>query len=114
MSSIAAWISLSIAVILFLGSAAVYLRGSRDKGTIDALERNNKALTDRVTILEADAVKSNARIEALERENATLLSQRPSAEAIEDMRQKLHQHDEDTRKLLRAIVANIGREKRDE
>lgn len=46
------WLPTAVAVVLFLGAAAVYLRGSKDKGTIETLERNNRAQAERITILE--------------------------------------------------------------
>lgn len=114
-------VSTAIAAVVFLGAAVIYLRGSRDKGTITTLEQNNKALTERVEILEtdlarvktaaaADKVAMNERVRALERENASLLAQRPSAEAIEDLNAKadrleveLSRHDIETRRLIKDI-----------
>lgn len=57
------WLPTAIALVLFLGAAVVYLRGSRDKGTIDTLERNNKALTERVTILVGECREDHQKIE---------------------------------------------------
>ena len=45
------WLPVAVAAVLFLGASAVYLRGSKDKGTIDTLERNNRALNEEVGIL---------------------------------------------------------------
>lgn len=113
----ASWIGLGISIVVFLGAAWVYLSGSKDKGTIATLEANNKALTDRVVILEAkdrlneqDKAADRARIAALERENALLLGQRPSADRLHDIETALGAHDTETRKLLRAIVSGINRE----
>ena len=38
------WLPNAIAAVAFLGAVAVYLRGSRDKGTIESLERSITAL----------------------------------------------------------------------
>lgn len=82
--------------VTFVGSAVVFLRGSADKGTIETLERSNRALNERVALLEsenerhtANEVRLSARVEALERENASLEAARPSAEAIAGIDTKL-------------------------
>lgn len=107
----AAIISGVIGVVLFLGTVVVYLRGSRDKGTIATLEASNRALTERVSLLEADATLMTARLTLLERENAELHKQRPSAEAIAELRDLvenasalLARHDSQTMALLRKVA----------
>lgn len=104
-----------IGFVGFIGSSLVYLRGSKDKGTIDVLERSNKALTERVAILEEEAARCGVRLGVLERENADLRAQRPSAEAIEEMHglliqhiDELRHHDTETRPLLMAMAASLG------
>jgi hypothetical protein len=118
--SAAAWIGLiggAVGIIVALGGIAAYLGASKDKGTISTLEASNRALTERVAVLEAGAREASAkeavqsaRIDALERENSSLLSQRPSAEAIAKIDAALASHDTETRALLQAIVTNIQRE----
>lgn len=71
-----------ILVVTFVGSAVVFLRGSADKGTIETLERSNHALIERVGLLEANEARLTARVDSLERENSSLIAQRPSADAI--------------------------------
>ena len=108
-----------VVVVVFFGAAVVYIRGSKDKGTITTLERNNAALTARVTLLEAselhikaeaearatlDAAKIdalNVRVKALEDDNAALRSQRPSAEAIEAVYALCQAIHSDTSKILK-------------
>lgn len=80
------WLPTAIAVVLFLGSAVIYLRGSRDKGTIDALERNNRALTERVGILESEQREDRAQIEGLVTANRVLTNTVNSAELIETLK----------------------------
>lgn len=92
LQTVIALISAAIGMVLFLGSVAVYLRGSVDKGTITALNANNDALTKRVDILESTDHENQVRIQALERENTYLLSQRPSAELIADVKRRLESH----------------------
>lgn len=110
-----------VGIVVFLGSVVVFLRGSRDKGTISTLEQNNKALTERVGLLEdsekrlkadaqADKIRHqaeidalNLRVKALEDDNAALRSQRPSAEAIEAVYALLQAVHSDTRKLVEAL-----------
>lgn len=65
------WFLFAFAVVNFLGAAAVYLRGSKDKGTIETLTRSNAALTEnnkildeRVTLLEAGRTADREKIEA--------------------------------------------------
>jgi hypothetical protein len=114
-----------VGFVLFLGMVVVYLRGSKDKGTIATLEASNRALTERVAILEADALATtarhateraadaadrarlSARLGAVERENVGLLAQRPSAEVVAGIAVELHdvhgaltQHDADIKALL--------------
>jgi hypothetical protein len=104
-----------IGFVLFLGMVAAYLRGSRDKGTIATLEANSRAQAGLMDTLKQElAQEKNARerlatrVTVLERENTSLLAQRPSAEVIaqigEDvdlLRVQLHKHDVDTKALLR-------------
>lgn len=121
-----------IGLVVFVGAVVIYLRGSKDKGTITTLEASNKALTERVDILEASEKRLTAaaeaqqvshkaemdamhvRIETLERENERLLLQRPSADAIEGLHQKLEKHDSDLKtygreikKLLEQVAAEV-------
>lgn len=100
MDDIAQLIGWGIAFVVFLAAAVVYLRGSRDAGTIKTLEKNNEALTERVDILEANEKVLKAeveahkvRIRAVEDENETLRAHRPSAEAIEALHIALILHD---------------------
>ena len=76
-------------IVVFLGAAVVYLRGSKDRGTIETLERNNSALNERVGILERDNAEFRARVDSLERENASLLAQRPSADVLAEITDRL-------------------------
>lgn len=121
--TVAGWIGLFVLITTFLGTLVVYLRGARDKGTISTLEQNNKALTERVEILEkseaqlkaeaaavtirhkAEIDALNLRVKALEDDNAALRAQRPSAEAIEVVYALLQAVHSDTRKLVAAIPA---------
>lgn len=106
-----------VGFVVFLGAVVVYLRGSRDKGTIATLEKNNEALTERVDLLEAERARDKAamdsmsmRLELLERENTALRQQRPSHEAIaelhslvEDAAALLATHDAQTMAILRRL-----------
>lgn len=80
------WIPTAIAAVLFLGSAAVYLRGSRDKGTIEALERNNAALTERVGILESTGREDRGKITAQAQTIAVLTNTVNSADLIVNLK----------------------------
>ena len=106
MKDISAWVGLIgglIGFVVFLGAAVVFLRGSKDKGTITTLEASNAALAERVDILsesegrlKADVVELQQRVQTLENENAELRQQRPSAEMIADLAARLEKHDTDT------------------
>lgn len=50
----------------FLGVAAAYFYQNRAKGVIELLQSENSAKDDKITRLEAEAVKSQAEREALE------------------------------------------------
>lgn len=92
MSTILSWIPLAISVVLFLGATAAYLRGSRDKGTIDTLTRNNTALAERVGLLERAESILTTRVGTLERENSVLRDIVTSAQAISDLTFALTAH----------------------
>lgn len=108
-------ISLLVGITIFLGSVVVYLRGSKDKGTIETLERNNKALDERVGILERENSDLKARVGSLERENTSLLAQRPSAEVLDEIHndltgyiRKQGEHNGEVRAILMAMASNMG------
>lgn len=112
----------ALGFVVFLGAVVVYLRGSKDKGTIETLERNNQALTERVGLLEASELRHvaneaalEARVGVLETEKATLQAQRPSAEKIVEIQRDVasllglsRTHDSETRALLMAIATTLG------
>lgn len=88
-----------IAILVFLGVVVVYLRGSKDKGTIDTLKRNNDALDHRVEILEAEiqratqsAQLANERAAALESENEVLRQIPGAADAVHSLETALAEH----------------------
>lgn len=111
---VASWLTIigvAIAVVIFFGSVVVFLRGSRDQGTIATLERSNNALTERVTVLENEAARNlverdslGARIDALEHENEALRLERPSSEAIAALTEALARHDADAKAMLSALM----------
>lgn len=113
MSNISAWVGLIgglIGFVVFLGAAVVFLRGSKDKGTITTLEASNAALVERVAILvdnetalKAKVAELDVRVKSLEDENTELKRQRPSAEAIADLGTRLEKHDADTLAAIESI-----------
>jgi hypothetical protein len=80
------WLSAAIALSVFLGAVVVFLRGSKDKGTIETLGRNNDALTARVTILEAEDLRKTDQIEALVLANGVLQDTANSSAEIAELR----------------------------
>lgn len=109
------WLSgLAAAVVIvgFLGAAVVFLRGSKDKGTIDTLERSNHALTERVSVLESSETRLTARVSALEKENVALAAQRPSAEVLTEIQKELRVYVKDARNAnaeTKALLMAIAR-----
>lgn len=102
-------ISGSLVVIVgALGAAVVFLRGSLYKGAIAALQATVEAQDDRINNLvdenhalkEKDLSKSET-INHLMRENALLLAQRPSADAIADIAANLREHHKEVISLLK-------------
>lgn len=86
------WIPTAVGVVLFLGAATVFLRGSKDKGTIETLTRNNAALTERVQILEASDLAKTTQIQALTTANKVLQNTVNSSELINALRHDLTEH----------------------
>jgi hypothetical protein len=113
---IAGIVSAFVTLVVFLGAVVVYLRGSKDAGTIKTLETYSAAQDKRITQLEADAARREielaahaARIELLEKENKQLRAERPSAEAIAELQTLVEEsaallavHDRQTMALLRS------------
>lgn len=107
MSSILGTIGGIVGLIVFFGAAVVYLRGSKDKGTIETLERSNKALAESERILETKVEKLTVRVAYLEKQNADLQGQRPSAEAIEAIRTLAEKNDREIKALIRKHDAEV-------
>lgn len=96
MSNAGTWfaaIMAAIGIVTFLGAAAVYLRGSKDKGTISTLESNNKALASRVDILEASEEALLIRVDALEKANSTLREMVTSRADIAELATVIDHHN---------------------
>jgi hypothetical protein len=81
MSFDAPTISLAIGVVLFLGAAATFLRGSKDKGTITTLSSSNASLWEQVRLLkdslaasEEDKAAIKSRLQVLE-DTKTILTE---------------------------------------
>lgn len=103
MPDVLQWLGGLVALVLFLGAVVVYLRGSKDKGTIETLERNNTALNERVALLEENekrttrehAIEKKAltdRVDALERENEVLRDVIGAKDEVAAMRGRLDEH----------------------
>ena len=120
-----------VALVVFLGAVAGYLRGSRDKGTIATLESSNEALLQWQDVAKgqigelkasaaAAAIKHKAEVEALglrltalEAERDDLLKQRPSAAAIQALRDRLEMHDAVTLAAIAEVseyISDIGKD----
>jgi hypothetical protein len=80
------WLPTAVAIVVFLGAAAVYLRGSRDKGTIATLTANNAALTERVGLLEQDKTKLQTEVGSLKQAVTVLEGVANSSDAIASFR----------------------------
>lgn len=106
--SVMEWLPTAIGVVLFLGAATVYLRGSKDKGTIDTLTRNNAALAERVMILEASDLAKAKQIESLMAANIVLQNTVNSSELIRDLRVDLNKHHASAMEGLQQVHADLA------
>lgn len=102
------WIPTAIGIVLFLGTAIVYLRGSKDKGTIATLTRNNAALSERVAILEASDLAKATQIKALTTANMVLRNTVNSSELIADLRRDLNDHHHAAMEGLEQMHADLA------
>jgi hypothetical protein len=102
------WLPTAIAIVLFLGSATVYLRGSKDKGTIVTLTQNNAALTERVAILEASDLAKTTQINALTAANLVLQKTVNSSELIHDLREDLTSHHRAAMEGLEQVHSDLA------
>lgn len=85
-------------------AAVAYFRASYAKATIETLEKNNSALTDRVTILERDLAAANVKVAAVEQENVLLRTLVPAEETLGVILvtlQELHAQHRDMLEILR-------------
>lgn len=75
MDAIGGYVTLAIAVVAFLGTAAVFLRGSADKGTITSLTSALAAVKEEMAARDLEharqSAEKNTRIKALEEANET-------------------------------------------
>lgn len=108
-SSVKDWILPGITIVLFLGAAAIYLRGAISAGTIKALQDNNSALSDRVKVLEDESAsqkvkiaEQGATIQSQQAEISALIAQRPSADIIAGIDRKLDEYVFKIRKVERS------------
>lgn len=109
MTDILGWLSPAIAAVLFLGAAAVYLRGSRDKGTIATLSANNAALAERVKILEDGEAERSKKLAAIEAENARLTTMVTARDMIAELATELKTHRATLVKSLDRIHEDLAR-----
>lgn len=114
MDQLWAWVFGGIAVINFLGASAVYLRGSRDKGTIEtlsrsntALQENNKILNDRVTLLETSGHAQQEKLDAQTETIEVLTNTVNSSELINVLRSDLGDHHSAAMSGMEKIHADL-------
>lgn len=72
--------------VAFLGLVTIYLRGSRDKGTIESQGRSITALETEREILTRQLVEVNAKVTALEQAKEVLEGVANSSQQIADFR----------------------------
>lgn len=104
MPPLLAYLSAAIAVVSFLGVAAVYLRGSADKGTIESQERRLKSqgeeisdLTRRLGIAEENAKTALS-------ENAVLRDAVSHVDEVRNLQTTLDVHHEESIAVLNKIA----------
>ena len=75
MGDVTGWLTtlgVVLGVVLAVATVVAYFRTALAKATIDTLKESNAALIEQVGILKAEAVVTEARLTAVERENETL------------------------------------------
>ena len=88
LESVGGYLTLGIAIVAFLGTAAAFLRGSADKGTITSLENALGGLREEMNVQqlkhERESAEKNARIKSLEDTKAS------QAQQIHSLGRELH------------------------
>jgi len=92
-SGVATWLPLGIAGVAFLGTGAVYLRGSADKGTIESQDRLIKAQGAEIANLTVRVATAEAKVTAVEAENNALRRSVAHVEELVTLQQTLDEHE---------------------
>lgn len=94
------YIGTAVGLVLFLGAVAVFLAGSRDKGTIESLQRSNAALETELAITNSKCAALETRVKALETENEVLLASVSHSEEIRQLQADVNQLKADVAEML--------------
>lgn len=127
LSDVGGVITLAIAIVAFVGTAAVFLRGSADKGTITSLTSALGALKEEMAARDLEhareSAEKNARIKALEeaneskeqkifglgREMAALRNTVTQADEIAKLQETLDAHHNEAREHWERIEEAVTR-----
>lgn len=88
-----------------IGTAMAVLIAARSKGTIEVLEKDNKALRDRMDTLESIEEECQKRLDKLEDLNRVLTETVTSAAKVDALSSKLDTHHADVIRRLEQLGA---------
>lgn len=96
-----------IGIVLFLGSVAIFLRGSADKGTITSLQNSVSALQTEVNVYKTKVEEQETRLVALEKENTTLRTFVTQKDEIAQLHGLLDAHHRETIESLKRLETAV-------
>jgi hypothetical protein len=103
-------LTLGITFVLFLGAAAVFLRGSKDKGTIASLSASNASLWEKVRLSDDEAKQLKVRVEVLEATKQALteaVTQAARVQALHETVQSIQKRNEENHATTRGMVQRL-------
>jgi hypothetical protein len=103
-------LTLGITFVLFLGAAAVFLRGSKDKGTIASLSASNASLWEKVRLSDDETKALKTRVDVLEATKQALteaVTQAARVQALHETVQSIQKRNEENHATTRAMVQQL-------
>jgi hypothetical protein len=95
---------------MFLGAAAVFLRGSKDKGTIASLSSSNASLWEKVRLSDDETKDLKTRVDVLEATKQALteaVTQAARVQALHETVQSIQNRNEENHATTRAMVQQL-------
>lgn len=99
----------AIAIVSFVGTCVVYLRGSADKGTIESQKRLIEAQGDEIEVLTRRVTVAETRVATVEAENKTLRGAVTHVEEIVEMQATLDRNHSEQVAVLGRILVTLER-----